>query len=187
MYTDILFPTDGSSGASAAIEHARDLAEQYDATVHVLHVVNSSYIGYTGDDDSEKSPSGMLGGLSDETQSGMLGGDSDETRSGMLGGDHEDLRDEVRERAVEIVEEVERQFEGVETEGIVHVGEPYQVILAYADHADIDLVVMGTHGRRGVDRYLLGSVTEKVVRVSDVPVVTVRKEAEPPETVDEAT
>ncbi|SDJ48013.1 universal stress protein [Natronorubrum texcoconense] len=180
MYTDILFPTDGSSGASAAIEHARDLAERYDATVHVLHVVNSSYVGYTGGDGAERSPSGMLGGRSDETRSGMLGGDSDETRSGMLGGDHEELRDEIRERAIEIVEEVERQFEGVDTEGIIHVGDPYQVILAYADHADIDLVVMGTHGRRGVDRYLLGSVTEKVVRMSDVPVVTVRDDAEPP-------
>jgi len=38
---------------------------------------------------------------------------------------------------------------------------------------DIDLIVMGTHGRTGLDRYLLGSVTEKVVRTADVPVVTV--------------
>jgi nucleotide-binding universal stress UspA family protein len=48
------------------------------------------------------------------------------------------------------------------------------VILRYADEADADLVVMGTHGRTGVERYLLGSVAEKVVRLSDVPVMTVR-------------
>ena len=38
----------------------------------------------------------------------------------------------------------------------------------------MDLVVMGTHGRTGLDHYLIGSVTEKVVRRASVPVVTVR-------------
>ena len=37
------------------------------------------------------------------------------------------------------------------------------------------MIVMGTHGRKGLDRYLLGSVTERVVRTSDVPVLTVRQ------------
>jgi nucleotide-binding universal stress UspA family protein len=46
-------------------------------------------------------------------------------------------------------------------------------ILDYAETEDIDLIVMGTHSRTGLDRYLLGSVTEKVVRTADVPVVTV--------------
>ncbi|WP_254270997.1 universal stress protein [Haloarcula marina] len=53
-------------------------------------------------------------------------------------------------------------------------GAPYRVILDYVDENDIDLVVMGTHGRRGLERYLLGSTTEKVVRLADVPVLTVR-------------
>lgn len=53
-------------------------------------------------------------------------------------------------------------------------GEPHRQIVEYADEEDIDLVVMGTHGRTGIERYLLGSVTEKVVRTSDVPVLTVR-------------
>ena len=51
---------------------------------------------------------------------------------------------------------------------------PYDGIIEYARANDIDLIVMGTHGRTGVDRYLLGSVTEKVVRTADVPVLTVR-------------
>lgn len=54
-------------------------------------------------------------------------------------------------------------------------GAPHQAILDYVDEQDIDIVVMGTHGRTGLDRYLLGSVTEKVIRLSDVPVVTVRR------------
>jgi nucleotide-binding universal stress UspA family protein len=53
-------------------------------------------------------------------------------------------------------------------------GAPYEVILDYADANDVDLVVMGTHGRHGIGRYLLGSVAERVVRLSEVPVLTVR-------------
>ena len=53
-------------------------------------------------------------------------------------------------------------------------GIPRDVILEYADHADVDMIVMATHGRTGLEHYLIGSVTEKVVRRSPVPVVTVR-------------
>jgi len=52
-------------------------------------------------------------------------------------------------------------------------GTPARAILDYAEERDIDLIVMGTHGRTGLERYLLGSVTEKIVRVADVPVLTV--------------
>lgn len=48
------------------------------------------------------------------------------------------------------------------------------VFIAYADEQGIDLIVMGTHGRSGVERLLLGSVTERVLRASDVPVLVVR-------------
>jgi nucleotide-binding universal stress UspA family protein len=68
-------------------------------------------------------------------------------------------------------------------EGVVAQGVPHRAVLDYVDDHDIDLVVMGTHGRTGLDRYLLGSVTEKVVRLSDVPVLTVRM---PDESADEA-
>ncbi len=53
-------------------------------------------------------------------------------------------------------------------------GNPHAVILEYADANDADLVVLGTHGGPVSGRYLLGSVTEKVVRLADPPVVTVR-------------
>lgn len=52
---------------------------------------------------------------------------------------------------------------------------PGKHILSYAEEHKTDLVVMGTHGRRGVDRMLLGSVTEEVVRQASCPVLTVRK------------
>lgn len=53
-------------------------------------------------------------------------------------------------------------------------GSPASRIVAFADDHDCDLIVMGTHGRSGVDRLLLGSVAERVVRTSAVPVLTVR-------------
>ena len=64
---------------------------------------------------------------------------------------------------------------GVETiETAISHGIPYRAILAAIDEADADLVVVGTHGRTGIDRYLLGSVAEKLVRTAPVPVRTVR-------------
>jgi nucleotide-binding universal stress UspA family protein len=63
---------------------------------------------------------------------------------------------------------------GVDTvEGSVIEGLPHQAIVTMTDEDDIDLIVMGTHGRSGLDRYLIGSVTERVVRSSPVPVLAV--------------
>ena len=54
-------------------------------------------------------------------------------------------------------------------------GTPSDAILDYAADHEIDLIAMGTHGRSGIRRYIAGSVAERVVRRSDVPVLTVRK------------
>ncbi|WP_049936433.1 universal stress protein [Haloplanus natans] len=63
---------------------------------------------------------------------------------------------------------------GVPTVTEVLQGEPYRTIVDYADTYDIDLVVMPTHGRRGLERFLLGSTTERVVRRAETPVLTIR-------------
>jgi len=55
-------------------------------------------------------------------------------------------------------------------------GSPPQVIVSYAEENDIDLVVAGTHGRRGVQRLLIGSVAEEVLRTAPCPLLTVRRE-----------
>jgi nucleotide-binding universal stress UspA family protein len=77
------------------------------------------------------------------------------------------------ERAVERVE-AEAAREGVDAVTAVEQGVPHEEILDYADGNGIDLIVMGTQGRTGLDRVLVGSVTERLVRMADVPVVTVR-------------
>ena len=64
--------------------------------------------------------------------------------------------------------------EGVPVETAVVDGHAHDAILEYVDEHDVDLVVMGTHGRTGLGRWLLGSVTERVVRACPVPVLTVR-------------
>ncbi|MFB6195603.1 MAG: universal stress protein [Haloplanus sp.] len=87
------------------------------------------------------------------------------------------LEEAGRDALDELVERAEAA--GVETiEGTVGRGTPHRAILEYVDRNDIDLVVMGTHGRTGLDRYLIGSVTERVVRLADVPVLTVPLTAE---------
>jgi nucleotide-binding universal stress UspA family protein len=56
----------------------------------------------------------------------------------------------------------------------IRIGAPADEIVRYADDRDIDLIVMGTHGRSGVAHMLLGSVAEKVVRGARCPVLTIR-------------
>ncbi|WP_394844204.1 universal stress protein [Pendulispora brunnea] len=58
---------------------------------------------------------------------------------------------------------------------LLHPGEPAPTILDAAEAYVADLIVVGTHGRRGVSRVLIGSTAEKLVRLSPVPVLTVRE------------
>lgn len=64
----------------------------------------------------------------------------------------------------------------VEVEPVILRGSPAAEIIGFADRSDIDLIVMGTHGKTGVQRFMLGSVAEKVVRHSKTAVLVVRGE-----------
>lgn len=86
--------------------------------------------------------------------------------------------DSLKENATEIVEDAtafatDASIDSVT--GSVALGTSiHEEILSSIDEHDVDLVVVGTHGRTGFDRYMLGSVTEKLVRTSPIPVLTVR-------------
>jgi nucleotide-binding universal stress UspA family protein len=67
---------------------------------------------------------------------------------------------------------------GLETEHLVETGKPAATIVEIAENEDIDHIVMGSHGRQGVSRILLGSVAETVVRRSPVPVTVAREQSE---------
>lgn len=123
-----------------AAKHAFSLAERYEATVHVLSVV-------------EQSESASIVGRGDEKL--------------------ETLREEGTDSTKHIVEEaLSRDVDAV---GAVEVGNPDRTILDYADEHDVDIIVMSTHGRSGVGRFLMGSVTEGVLRDGKTPVLAVQR------------
>jgi nucleotide-binding universal stress UspA family protein len=141
VYDDILVPTDGSEHAGRAARQAEYLAELFDATVHLLSVVDVQ---------------GAAGAFN-------------------AGGVDKAFVTRLEAEGERVVETVRTEITGVDAVRTAVVrGRPDEEILGYADENDVDLVVMGTHGRTGLTRYVAGSVTERVLRLSDVPVLTVR-------------
>lgn len=90
---------------------------------------------------------------------------------------------EITERIVTLAEKelaacvAKRRSSGVELVPILKQADPRAAVLAVAEEVFADLVVMGTHGRHGIARALIGSVAEAVVRTSTVPVLTVHAAA----------
>lgn len=85
------------------------------------------------------------------------------------------IRDAAKTQLDETATEVKREVP--RTEAVLRNGGAWREIAAEIEESRPDLVVIGTHGRQGLGRALLGSVAEKIVRTSPVPVVTVRGEA----------
>jgi nucleotide-binding universal stress UspA family protein len=96
---------------------------------------------------------------------------------GMLWGDSAtgavlEALEEAGQRALDQVIERTESADVSTVEATVLNGTPHEAIETYAQEHDVDCIVMGSHGRTGVDRLLLGSVTERVVRTTDVPVLS---------------
>jgi nucleotide-binding universal stress UspA family protein len=136
-YENVLVPTDGSAGATRAVDHGLALASALDATVHALSVVDDTVLGL----DAQSSVA---------TDSGEAAADA---------------------AVDELVSAAETRGFGDVVRHIEH-GSPGERILACVEEHGVDVVVMGTTGRRGTDRILLGSVAEHTVRSAPVPVVT---------------
>jgi len=144
MYDRILLPTDGSKGVDRAIDHAVDAAKRYDATLHVLYIVDSDIVNaYSGDEFV----------------------DGSEGASETLEERGREALDTVASHAADA---------GVETVTELVYGVPHEEILAYIDNEDMDLTVMGSKTRSGDYRRMLGSVTERVSRRSTAPVSIVK-------------
>jgi nucleotide-binding universal stress UspA family protein len=86
------------------------------------------------------------------------------------------LEDEIEQGAQKLMEQFERKFlsEFKNYETVVSPGIPYDEIIKRGESEGSDLIVMGTHGRTGLDHVLFGSTAEKVVRKSSIPVMTIR-------------
>lgn len=100
----------------------------------------------------------------DETAYASIPADTRERVREALEGDGESATKAVAERAFERDLTVNQE---------IRWGDPAVAVIAYTVENDIDMIVMGTRRKTGFERYLLGSIAEKVVRVSPVPVVTV--------------
>ncbi|MFD1647813.1 universal stress protein [Haloarchaeobius litoreus] len=148
MYDRILLPTDGDTSTTDATRHAIDLAAATGATLSVLYVVDEDIYGAYPGDEYVHDHEGAEAGLEEAGQAEL---------------------DAVRERAEDV---------GVAVETAMRYGHPHEEILDFVAESGTDLVVMGTKSRSGEYRQLLGSVTDRVVRLSDVPVTVVKTEAE---------
>lgn len=147
MYDRILVPTDGSNVAEAAVDHALSLAEKYDSEVHALYIADTDAIAYSlGTEQVDRIRQGNFAGMTELRKKA-------EAATGYVA-------DLGKEQGIEVVEH--------------HAGgQPHDMIDDYAGDHDIDLIVMGSHGRAGVRRALLGSVTERTLRSTHVPVLVV--------------
>ena len=69
---------------------------------------------------------------------------------------------------------LETKLSGVKASGRVEVGYAAELIVDAAETEEADMILMGTHGRKGIDRILFGSVAEKVIKTAKIPVMTIR-------------
>jgi nucleotide-binding universal stress UspA family protein len=140
----ILVATDFSEAADAALAYGRALARTFGATLYVLHVTDDMYM--------------------------RLGGDA---YAAVLPDLQHDVEAQARERLAELL--VDNDPTPLPTKPVViTAGATAQAIVDYAAKADIDLIVVGTHGRGAVAHLLVGSIAERVVRTARCPVLTVR-------------
>jgi len=143
MYDRLLVPFDGSEHATAALEHALELAADHDATIHVLYVI--------------------------DTTTNPLVVSKDDVRAGLR-----EVGEEAAGQAFAAAEELADE-RGADLATELREGKPAAQIIESVTDLDADLVVMGTHGHEGLSR-LLGSVTQRVVRESPVPVLTLQRD-----------
>lgn len=142
----ILVATDFGEAADAAFTYGRELACAFDATVHVLHVVDNLYTRNLGGE-------AYLGALPTDAQ-----------RS---------LEDSAHRQLNHLVDDAGAKPGSVK--GVLRTSSTAAFeIVGYAKEAEIDLIVMGTHGRGALGHLLMGSVAERVVRIAPCPVLTVR-------------
>ena len=141
----ILVATDFGEAADAALNYGRALARAFGATLHVLHVDDDVSLDTIGSERYIGSPPIGL---------------------------RSDIEEAARKRLEALVLD-NGQGPITTRPAVVMSIAPAQAIVQYAQAENIDLIVMGTHGRRGVSHLLIGSVAEQVVRTAPCPVLTV--------------
>ena len=150
MYKKILVAVDGSHCSDLALDHAIGLAAICDAELQVVHVIDNGYLKY---------------------DMGYV--DLTDLRAGLIKGG-EDLLAEAQEKA----KARHVRCQTIMIDEIVALGDIAHQIRQLVDDSAAELVVLGTHGRHGMSRLLLGSVAESLARQCPVPVLLVRATSE---------
>jgi len=146
----ILFPADFSRCANQAFSHAIYLAKKHRAELHIMHVI-TSFEAYPYISPNEFPNREEIDEILNRNASMLINKLVDKDITGL--------------------KNIKRTIKRGISEA--------PVILDYLKDNDIDLIVMGTHGRRGLNSLFLGSTTEEVVRLSHCPVITIRELKEP--------
>jgi nucleotide-binding universal stress UspA family protein len=140
----ILVATDFSEAAEAALAYGRALARSFGATLYVLHVADDVYVRIGGD---------AFVAVLPEVQ--------------------QDIETQATQRLAELLVDNDKNPLPVK-QVVITASATALAIVDYAANTDIDLIVVGTHGRGAVAHLLVGSVAERVVRTARCPVLTVR-------------
>ncbi len=87
----------------------------------------------------------------------------------------EQIINAMREETLKEIEHLRNRYNlNDNVEVVIEIGDAAKKIVEFADKNEIDLIVMGAHGRSGIERFMFGSVTEKVMRMSSKPVLEVK-------------
>jgi len=146
-YNTLLFATDFSEGADNAVAHARSLAELTGARLHLLHVITE-----LSDQRRKRIPADVIDTFIHEVT-------------------------QVAQADMDAF--CQRHFADASSQGLqlsreIIFGSGHGEIIEAAIKASADMIIMGTHGRTGIEKMLVGSTAERVVRHSPIPVLTVR-------------
>jgi nucleotide-binding universal stress UspA family protein len=141
----ILVATDFNEPSVAALNYGRELAHNFGAQLVVLHVIDDTLVGAVA-------PNGFV--FPDPSLQNTM-------------------EAAARERLEELVSVADLKLLHA-TSVVVTATSPAAAIVEYAKESDIDLIVIGTHGRGAIAHLVLGSVAERIVRVAPCPVLTVR-------------
>jgi nucleotide-binding universal stress UspA family protein len=155
VFASILVPVDFSPYAAKALLYAADIAERFAASLIVLHVIGRD--SELQEVEQRLQDRGLP--LSDASADAAL----------------EDIVKAGRERVyTELLEFLPAQLAKYPVELRVVVGNPFERILETAVREQIALIVMGTHGRTGLSRVVMGSIAERVTRLAPCPVLMVK-------------
>lgn len=151
MFKHLLVPLDGSKLAELALPMAKSIAAQFDSSISLLQVVALPYVVGLGHDSS--------GSYSDLNS----------------------LNQEMKREAASYMEAKRQELQraGIQVNVQIVMGKsPAEAILTAVDDLEADTIVMSTHGRGGLMRWVFGSVADKVLRHAHVPIMLVRVPAE---------